>query len=201
MTSSADLSSPYTDDDTIPATYSYLNWVRCISEASEGSQVRRPLRVGPKLKQWFINAGYIDVEEVVSKVPIGGWATDPDLKALGIDFKKLLIATMSPISIIMFEEAYGWTSPMTEGMCAQASVDLQNKTIHAYVKLYTVYGRRPSSWEEGNMDWRSYEPAPIPAHSHIQWQQHTYAPTTSQSALPKSGNICLQNLKGVDQRL
>jgi len=57
---------------------------------------------GPDIKQWVLDAGFVDVKEVVFRVPIGGWAKDPKLKETGRYYGLSLEEGVEGISLAIF---------------------------------------------------------------------------------------------------
>lgn len=69
------------DDGPIPEGNAVKQW---FSEMCEMSAIAgRPLHVTPMIKQWYIDAGFVDVEEKVYKIPINGWPKVTRLKRIG----------------------------------------------------------------------------------------------------------------------
>ena len=82
---------------------------------------------GPSIKQWVIDAGFTDVEEVVHKVPIGGWAKDPKLKEIGRYYKFSLDEGIEGISLALFTRLAGMSvqqAMVTNSMFRQAMKEI-----------------------------------------------------------------------------
>ncbi|KAI8178974.1 Secondary metabolism regulator LAE1 [Colletotrichum sp. SAR 10_86] len=71
----------FSDDDSFDRAIWTKEWVTKLDDASKtyGKQIN----VARFHKQWMIDAGFEDVQELVYRIPIGPWAKDPALKELG----------------------------------------------------------------------------------------------------------------------
>ena len=137
---------PYSDDNTIPQGWYLTRWAEWQEVAAE--RLGRPLRIAPKLKQWMIEAGYVDVTESVFKLPLGSWPADRTLKKLGQKFRTLFNETFSTASLFLFSQGLGWDRDRIEIFLAATRQALQMKGVHAYLNCHVVYGRRPTEEEE-----------------------------------------------------
>jgi hypothetical protein len=77
---------PKSDDGTTEGTI-FEEWGRVSLEAGEA--FGKSLRIVDESRDRMIKAGFVDVVERRYKIPIGGWASDPRLKQLGL-YNRLL---------------------------------------------------------------------------------------------------------------
>lgn len=77
---------PKSDDGTTVGTI-FEEWGRISLEAGEA--FGKSLRIVDEARDRMIKAGFVDVVERRYKIPIGGWASDPRLKQLGL-YNRLL---------------------------------------------------------------------------------------------------------------
>lgn len=69
------------DDGTVSDTNAFKRWCDDLMEASAAAG--RPLEFAKHMKRWYEEAGFVDVQEKVYKIPINGWPRVPKLKKLG----------------------------------------------------------------------------------------------------------------------
>jgi hypothetical protein len=67
-------------DNTIPKSYKPQEMLNLLSIACD--KIGRPLGVGPKLKRWVEEAGFINVGHMVIALPLGIWPRDKKLVGL-----------------------------------------------------------------------------------------------------------------------
>lgn len=149
---------PFSDDNTMPLTWSFVKWEEAMDRGAR--RAGRPLRTAHKFRQWMEEAGFVDVQEHVHKIPIGTWPADKLQKRIGRAWKEMLLEMLPAVSYKTLNEQLNWSREEVELMLADTRKGLQDRTVHAYHKVYTVYGRRPSAEEEkraGRM-----RPPPLP---------------------------------------
>ncbi|KAI3573573.1 S-adenosyl-L-methionine-dependent methyltransferase [Fusarium oxysporum f. sp. albedinis] len=115
------------DDDSLTDKNPFKVWCDNIVEAS--ILANRPLNFAASMKQWFIEAGFVDVTEKVYKLPLNGWPKDRRLKRFG----ELWHANM------------GWTKEQIEVNLVDVRKALADQRMHSYEKFYVVYGRKPET--------------------------------------------------------
>jgi len=59
---------------------------------------------GPKLKKWFDDAGFVNVQEHVFKIPIGPWAKDPRLVSKTLPRSQLTGFEMESLTWLDYSE-------------------------------------------------------------------------------------------------
>ncbi|EUC39397.1 hypothetical protein COCVIDRAFT_16934 [Bipolaris victoriae FI3] len=131
----------YCNDGTMPADYALLDWTATQDDAA--MRLGRPLRIANKLKRWYEQAGFVDVHEEIFAIPVNSWPKDERMKVLGKWFYWNLCAGVHAWSIEFFVTALGWSPAEVEVYLAHLRTALTDKTIHAYYKVYVVWGRKP----------------------------------------------------------
>ncbi|KAH6637568.1 S-adenosyl-L-methionine-dependent methyltransferase [Boeremia exigua] len=130
------------DDGTMPADWPLLEWSKDQNQAAQDI-LGTPLRIANKLKMWYEQAGFVDVREEVFYIPINEWAKDPRLKLLGKFMMHNMQAGLYGWSVNYFNRAWGWTEPEVRVKLARVHNSLFDKNVHAYYKVFVVYGRKP----------------------------------------------------------
>ncbi|KAG0652066.1 Secondary metabolism regulator LAE1 [Hyphodiscus hymeniophilus] len=107
MESQEIMSTPCCNDGTMPLDWPFLEWSRFGNEAAE--KAGRPLEVAHELKNWYEEAGFVDVQEAVFKLPVNSWPNDQHLKFLGGKWEQNLLAGLSGFSMALFSRELGWS--------------------------------------------------------------------------------------------
>jgi hypothetical protein len=98
------------DDDSLEqatrAGHPFVRWEQEFNTVSS-QFANRQTTIGPELKPWMEEAGFVDVKEVVFKIPINGWPKDPRLKHIGMLWQKNLLEGMSGFSLGLFHRFLG----------------------------------------------------------------------------------------------
>ncbi|KKA30960.1 hypothetical protein TD95_001304, partial [Thielaviopsis punctulata] len=131
----------YCDDDSLSASAPLAEWSREMQEASEA--FNRPLDVAKSLLAWYEAAGFVDVEEIVYKIPLGAWPRDPVYKAVGRKWQQVFLDGLSGFSLVLFNRHFGRTKEEIEATLVGVRRDVMDYRVHAYHKYHVVIGRKP----------------------------------------------------------
>lgn len=135
----------FCDDKSMPTSWPYAEWTDFLIEAAGKAQ--RPLRIAPRLKQWYEDAGFVDVREEVFKIPIGPWPKDPVLKSLGVHMRENVMSGLQGFSLAFFTRVLGWSADEVEAYLEIVRKSLKTRKVHAYVNFHVVTGRKPYAEE------------------------------------------------------
>lgn len=84
------------DDGTMKPDHGLRQWMAELDRVSEIA--RRPITIAPRLKGWFEEAGFVDIEEKVIKTPTCAWPEDRNQRELGWWTEEMLSGHVSGIS-------------------------------------------------------------------------------------------------------
>lgn len=106
------------------------------------SKLGKRLNVANLHKQWMEDAGFVDVKEVVHKIPIGTWPKDKRLKDIGKIFRVLMIEAIPTFSIAYYTRVLGLSLDRAQFMMAGVRAEFKNKELHLYLRWHFVTGRK-----------------------------------------------------------
>lgn len=139
----------YCDDNTIPANWPLREWQRYLEEGSTSTKIPRPIRVADRLATWMREAGFTSIHQRVDRIPMNPWPKDPSLKKMGRLWEANWLDGLSAFSYKLFgPEGLGWSQHELEVFLIDVRKCVRDRNVHAYQKVYVVYGRRPSEAEE-----------------------------------------------------
>ncbi|TVY57205.1 Secondary metabolism regulator LAE1 [Lachnellula cervina] len=139
-------STPYCDDGTMPSDWPLLEWTKYSDDAAMAAD--RPMRIANKFKRWYKAAGFVDVQEKVFKIPVNAWPRDRHLKTLGMMSEENWLCGLSAFSMGHFSRILNWSKPQIEVYLVNVRKAIQDKRVHAYHKVFVVWGRRPLEGEQ-----------------------------------------------------
>lgn len=121
------------DDGSLKEDSALSKWGSTFFEASEnfGTSASSPKH----LKRWMIDAGFVDVEEHVIKLPVGIWPRDKRLKNIGLFEMVNMDEGLESLSLMLFTRALKWTREEVQLFLAEVRKDIKNKAIHSYYHL------------------------------------------------------------------
>jgi len=147
----------------MPPDWPFLEWTKYSDDAA--MEANRPMRIANKFKRWYEAAGFVDVQEKVFKVPVNGWPRDKHLKTLGMMSEENWLSGLSAFSMGHFSRILNWSKPEIEVYLVNIRKAIQDKHIHAYHKVYVVWGRKPLDGEQPPKKPESSTETIVPASS------------------------------------
>jgi metalloendopeptidase OMA1, mitochondrial len=93
------------DDGTMSDDYGWQRWARELGAV--GRLADRQVNVGPELKDWMREVGFVDIHETIFKIPVNGWPKEMRLKHVGMMWQRNLLEGLSGFSLGMFHRFMG----------------------------------------------------------------------------------------------
>lgn len=145
--------TPVSDDNTVDNDWAMKKWDDDLHHAAtQALDPPRPVRLAGDIKKWMREAGYVDIHEHISKIPMGPWPKDKRLKWLGEMWLHNWMSGLQGFTLKLFgSDGLNWSREEIEVCLAGVRQAATAKRVHSYQRLYVVYGRRPSQEEESTM--------------------------------------------------
>lgn len=169
MESQEILLTPYCDDESMTETWPFLEWIGFVEKAA--IKAGRSMNIAKNLKSWYEAAGFVDVQEKVFKLPVNPWTKDKHLHNLGEMSEENWLACLSSFSMALFSRILNWKQEQIEVSFPTRCVStfywlpnrnaqqvylvnvrksIPNRNVHAYNKIYVVWGRKPEEGEKSS---------------------------------------------------
>jgi SAM-dependent methyltransferase len=129
------------DDDSIPKNSSYLEAGKIFFEMA--NKMATPLEAPRSWKEQAERNGFVDVKEVIYKLPMGPWPRDKRLKEIGAVERMMLLEGFEAYMLRGYTQVLGGDPNTLQVILAQARRELSDPKIHTYVFYHIVYGRKP----------------------------------------------------------
>ncbi|KAK3381141.1 methyltransferase domain-containing protein [Podospora didyma] len=94
-------------------------------------------------KNMLIDAGFVNVEEKIWKVPIGAWPKDRTMKTIGIYNRSLIMDGLHSVGIKPITKGLGWSEQEVELLLVDVRKALMDASNHVYYTFHAVYGQKP----------------------------------------------------------
>ncbi len=143
----------FCDDGTMPDDFGWLRWAREYATASQLAD--KESVVGPHIRDWMLEVGFVDVHETVFKIPLNGWPKDTRLKQVGMLWQRNLLDGLSGFSLRMFSRFMGKTveeievSVAAHGCCRRCQVTNPAGTSTPWWTCAKVYSTATSMLTTG----------------------------------------------------
>jgi hypothetical protein len=124
------------DDGTMPDNHLLVEWASLQDEAAMKGDPPGPLRIADKLRRWYKETGFVDVEQEIFKIPINGWPREPRLHLLGKWWGQHLCEGLNGFSMRYFTQVLGWDAMEVEAYIAKVRQSIKDRDVHAYHRMY-----------------------------------------------------------------
>lgn len=130
----------FCDDETMPAD----DPVKVLYDLTQQAFVKFNMNITmPKiLRQYLADAGFVNIQCVVKKVPIGVWAKDKTLRLVGMYQKMAILEIMQALAGRPFD-ALGLDQVQKEMIMMEARKGLDNPRVHRYFNYYFWFAQKP----------------------------------------------------------
>ncbi|KAF4421664.1 Secondary metabolism regulator LAE1 [Colletotrichum fructicola] len=136
---------PLSDDGTLTPEHSIMKTGNLLLEAT--TNAGRKYIYPPDLKAMMVEAGFDGVTMQLFKWPVNSWPKEQKYKEIGQWQNENLYQGWEAICMAPLTRALGWTKEEVTVLMAQNRQDFNNRNIHAYFPIWTIYGRKLSRTE------------------------------------------------------
>ncbi|KAL1989585.1 hypothetical protein VTN49DRAFT_6782 [Thermomyces lanuginosus] len=134
---------PYSEDGSFKGTELQRYYDEVFSAFDDAGYETRP---GPKLEQWFKDAGFINIHVEKFVLPYGVWPKDKHLKTLGAWSQYQAEASgFEAFALAALTRFRNWSKEEVAVLAGKARADGRNRKIHMLFDFYVVYGQRPEN--------------------------------------------------------
>jgi hypothetical protein len=131
------------DDGTMKEDYAVVQWLNQMKE-SLGNLGLDLLGVN-KHVQYLKDAGFVNIEQRMFKIPIGTWPKNKTLKMVGLYGRMMCYDGLETISIGPMTKGSGWSIEQVQVFLVKIRKALMDHSVHCYLPFYVTYGQKPQS--------------------------------------------------------
>jgi hypothetical protein len=135
------LHKAHCDDGTMPKDYLVQKWLEHV--ATGLAALGPDLLAAEKNAQYLRDAGFVNVEERVFKVPIGTWPRNKKLKMVGLYGRMMIYDGLEGNSLGPFTRGLGWTPDEVQVFLVDVRRALLDNSVHAYLPFHCIFGQKP----------------------------------------------------------
>ncbi|KAF8541093.1 TAM domain methyltransferase [Trichophaea hybrida] len=128
------------DNETLAKATGITRYIELIMQAMAKRNLAYPHET---LKEDLKNAGFVDIEVIEKKLPLGPWPKDPELKKAGAMALLAGETGYHTYGMQLFTRALDMTSEEADKICSGAYHCVSNKNNHVYCTQLFAYGRKP----------------------------------------------------------
>ena len=143
---------PHCNDDSIPPAYALRTWLENIRLGI--GKLGIDLSVATRNFSNLRNAGFINVQERVFKVPIGTWPKNKTLQMIGLYLRTVISDGLQAISLGPLVRGLGWSPEKVELLLVEVRKSLGDGTVHSYFQYHVVWAQKPKVGEGDEGDGR-----------------------------------------------
>lgn len=90
-----------------------------------------------------VDAGFVNVEERVWKVPLGTWPRDPKMKMVGTYHRSVVWDALQGAAMGACTRGLKWSLEEFEVFLTEVRRAMMDTSVHAYFTFHVVYGQKP----------------------------------------------------------
>ncbi|KAH7382900.1 S-adenosyl-L-methionine-dependent methyltransferase [Cadophora sp. MPI-SDFR-AT-0126] len=129
------------DDSTMPEGYLVQQWLKNVAD---GLAVLGPDLLGAvKNAQYLRDAGFVNIEERIFKIPIGTWPKNKTLKMVGLYGRTMIYDGLEGNSLGPFTRGLGWTPDEVQVFLVDVRKALMDSSVHSYLPFHVIFGQKP----------------------------------------------------------
>ncbi|KAF4874674.1 Secondary metabolism regulator LAE1 [Colletotrichum siamense] len=132
---------PACDDGTLTEEHAVSRAINLLGEAMV--KIGRPFQSIPELRQMMIEIGFEDVHLKQYKWPSNSWPKDPKYKELGLWENENLNTGFEAFIVAPLTRIHEWTMAEVQVFLIDVRKDVNDRSIHAYWPIYSIWGRKP----------------------------------------------------------
>ncbi|KAH6880796.1 S-adenosyl-L-methionine-dependent methyltransferase [Thelonectria olida] len=136
------------DDGTLTETHALSKWLQLVGKAM--INLGRPFQDIKSLQAIMTEAGFVDVVVTSFKWPTNPWPRDKKYKELGAWNNQNLAIGVEGVTMAPLTRGLGWTQSEVNVFLTEVRKELNNRAIHAYWPIYSIYGRKPEVNSDSN---------------------------------------------------
>ncbi|KAH7141395.1 S-adenosyl-L-methionine-dependent methyltransferase [Dactylonectria estremocensis] len=129
------------DDGSLASDSALLQCAQLLQQASE--KFGRAYQDIPSLVDVMTEIGFVDVVIEKFRWPNNPWPKDKRLKELGAWVFANFSGGLEGITMAPLTRAHGWSPHAVEVFLVDVRKVLGDKNVHAFMPIYSIYGRRP----------------------------------------------------------
>ena len=137
---------PRCEDSTMASDDPMVKYWDLVAEGLEPLGVN--FRLAPQLASMMRAAGFTNVTERVFFTPIGPWPRNRALKEVGLYWRAVLMEGLEAIALAPLVKGLRWRKEEVEVFCASVRKAYLDRSTHAYMPFYVVYGQKPAIYDQ-----------------------------------------------------
>jgi hypothetical protein len=118
------------DDGSVTEANSLKLFVEDITEAA--ANVGISLKIADEFFDLLEEAGFVNIEKEVFKLPMGPWPEDKRLREVGLFHREQFLQGLHGIALGLLGRVSGWSHDEIQVCIAIVRKDIQNAAIHGY---------------------------------------------------------------------
>lgn len=102
------------------------------------------VRMAPDIGKLMEEAGFVNVQKKVHKVPVGTWALDKTLRLIGLYMRTITTDVLGAFGNVPFQKL-GMSEVEINVFLATVRKALKDDSVHAFGRYWVWYGQKPES--------------------------------------------------------
>ncbi|KAK2801693.1 hypothetical protein FQN50_007606 [Emmonsiellopsis sp. PD_5] len=131
----------HSEDGSLKPDNKVVEMLDLVSGACE--KMGRELNPGPRLEDWVKDAGFINVEHKLYKLPVGTWPKDKAMKQIGALMTLQYTEGVDAFTNGLFTQVLGWSKEEVTVFNAEVRAAALDRKVHGLHNYHIVYAQKP----------------------------------------------------------
>lgn len=132
-------------NDTMSADHYVARYWALINEGLTNLGVDFHAASDDRLGRRMRDAGFVNVQERIFRVPLGTWPKNKVLKVIGLYWRTILLDGIQAIALGPMTRGCGWSREQVELFLVQVRQAYHDNSCLMYMPLRIVYAQKPES--------------------------------------------------------
>ncbi|KAI1492738.1 methyltransferase LaeA [Biscogniauxia mediterranea] len=132
---------PYYEDGRVPRGSKLLQWAEELHEAM--SRAGRPMDMDPSTVGLLQSIGYVDVEQISTRIPFNPWPADEHEKEIGRWFNLGLCQGLHALTLAPLTRMNGYNKEQVDALVNEVRKEICSRNMRVYCTMYVWTARRP----------------------------------------------------------
>lgn len=135
----------FSEDGTITKDSKIVAYEQNLKKA--GDILKQPMDITPEIKNYVRDAGFIDINEVTIKAPMGSWPKKPEHREIGLVFQEIVQTGVEAYGLASFTRVLGWDEKKAQEFLAEVLAECNDRKVHKIYPVFVVWGKKPLDTE------------------------------------------------------
>jgi hypothetical protein len=133
----------YSEDKSLQPDNAIVKMMDGLMEACK--KIGRTMDPAPLMKGWIQDAGFVNIKQQSSKLPVGSWPKDPRFKEIGMLLGINFVEGVEAFTVAPFRDILPWTREEVQVLNANVRTAIRQKDAHTLFDFLVTTSQKPAA--------------------------------------------------------